>query len=195
VEWTLYFKNNGTADTSILANIKALDASFTRPAEGEFLLHGNKGDFCTVDSYEPWAEPLPPNAKKQFAPGRRPAYQPAVPVLECRDARQRVHCGHRLAGAVVGRLRARRGHGLRIRAGQELTHFVLHPGEEVRSPLAVVQFYEGDWLRAQNVWRRWMIGHNIPRVGGEPPKPFTSICIGLQQSERNGDQGHRQLRG
>ena len=54
---------------------------------------------------------------------------------------------------------------LRIRAGQELTHFKLLPGEEVRTPLIVLQFWKGDWIRAQNVWRRWMMAHNMPKPG------------------------------
>jgi len=62
VEWTLTFKNTGTADTPIIADIQAIDTTFTRPAEGEFLLRSNKGDYCAVDSYEPWSEPLGPNA-------------------------------------------------------------------------------------------------------------------------------------
>ena len=48
--------------------------------------------------------------------------------------------------------------GIRIRAGQELTHFKLLPGEEVRSPLVVLHFWQGrDWIEAQNLWRRWMM--------------------------------------
>src|SRR5439155_948821 len=54
---------------------------------------------------------------------------------------------------------------------QELTHFKLLPGEEVRSPLIVLQFWKGDWIRAQNVWRKWMIAHNLPRPGGKLPPP------------------------
>jgi alpha-galactosidase len=68
------------------------------------------------------------------------------------------------------------GRTLRIRAGQELTHFKLHPGEEVRSPLAVVQFYEGDWIRGQNIWRRWMVAHNIPRPGGKLVPTHYGAC-------------------
>ncbi len=37
--------------------------------------------------------------------------------------------------------------GLRITAGQETTHFKLLPGEEVRSPLIALQFWQGgDWI-------------------------------------------------
>ena len=61
--------------------------------------------------------------------------------------------------------------GLRIRAGQELTRFKLLPGEEVRSPLIVVQFWKGDWIGAQNIWRRWMMAHSMPKPGGHLPMP------------------------
>ena len=69
VEWTLYFKNTGTADTPIISDILALDASFARPAGGEFILHSSKGDVCAADSYEPLKEALGPGAARRFAPG------------------------------------------------------------------------------------------------------------------------------
>ena len=61
---------------------------------------------------------------------------------------------------------------MRVLAGQQFTNFRLRPGEEVRSPLIVLQAYESDdWIRGQNVWRRWMLAHNVPRPGGEPVGP------------------------
>ncbi len=66
--------------------------------------------------------------------------------------------------------------GLRVRAGQELTHFTLLPGEEVRTPLVVLQFWHGSWIRAQNVWRRWMLAHNVPRAEGHVPQPELFGC-------------------
>ncbi len=51
------------------------------------------------------------------------------------------------------------------------------PGEEVRSPLLALQFWQGgDWIRAQNIWRRWMLAHNLPRPGGELPPPLLGGC-------------------
>ncbi len=73
--------------------------------------------------------------------------------------------------------------GLAISVGQERTHLKLLPGEEIRSPLVVLQFWQGDRVRAQITWRRWMVAHNIPRPGGNLPVPFTSACMGLHQSE------------
>ena len=80
------------------------------------------------------------------------------------------------AGRANGRrvLRATKGPGFSVRAGQELTHFKLLPGEEVRSPLVALVFWQGDWIDGQNVWRRWMIAHNLPRPGGQLPAPLLS---------------------
>jgi alpha-galactosidase len=183
VEWTLHFKNTGTADTPILADIKALDAAFLRSADGEFTLHGNKGDFCAPDSYEPFAETLGPGATKQFAPaGGRPT-NGQYPYWNIAMADDGLIVVLGWPGQWSAKFERDADKTLRVRAGQELTHFKLHPGEEARSPLVALQYYQGDWTRGQNIWRRWMIAHNIPRPGGKLPQPFTSICMGLQQSE------------
>ena len=44
MEWTLFFKNTGKADTPILSEILALDTRLSRTANGEFVLHRIKGD-------------------------------------------------------------------------------------------------------------------------------------------------------
>jgi alpha-galactosidase len=61
--------------------------------------------------------------------------------------------------------------GLQVQAGQELTHLKLLPGEEIRTPMIAIMFWKGEWIRSQNLWRRWMIAHNLPRPGGKLPPP------------------------
>ena len=46
VEWTLYFKNTGGADTPILEDIQALDLRVSRVVKGESILHHNVGSPC-----------------------------------------------------------------------------------------------------------------------------------------------------
>jgi len=61
----------------------------------------------------------------------------------------------------------------RLTAGQQLMRFRLRPGEEVRAPLSALLFWRGgDTMRAQNLWRRWMLARNLPRPGGELPTPM-----------------------
>ena len=68
VEWTIYFKNNGSSNTPLIKNILGLDATFQKETPGEFILNGIKGDFCTADSYEPFMHELEPYSNRIFSP-------------------------------------------------------------------------------------------------------------------------------
>jgi alpha-galactosidase len=169
VEWTLYFKNTGVQDTPILSEILALDLGLRRGQQGEFLLRHHAGSPATLDDYRPYQTPLGPQTSTRLATSGGRGSDACWPYFN-------VDWGTEGAIVVVGwpgqwgaTFARDDGRGLRIRAGQEQTHFKLLPGEEVRSPLMVVQFWEGDWIKAQNVWRRWMIAHNIPRLNGKLP--------------------------
>ena len=74
VEWTVYFKNTGTADTPILEDILALDATFHRTGGGEFVLHHNVGSPCTPNDFQPLETVLKPGGSKRItAAGGRPS--------------------------------------------------------------------------------------------------------------------------
>jgi len=167
IEWTVSFKNTGAADTPIISGVQALDAGFAAPADGKFTLHTIKGDSCTPDSYQPLTEVLEPGSAKQFASlGGRPTNgQFPYWNIETQGGGFLAVLGW--PGQWSAKFERDADKALRISAGQEITHFTLHPGEEVRSPLVTIHFYEGDWLRGQNLWRRWMVAHNVPRPGGK----------------------------
>ncbi len=176
VEWTLFFKNTGNKDTPILSDIQALDLRVERKPQvggdkGEFLLHHNTGSQTQPSDYQPHQTTLGPGAELILAAA---AGRPTDPHLSYYNLELSPNQGIIFAlgwpGQLATRLNRDKGIGVRIRAGQELTHFKLLPGEEVRSPLVALQFWNGgDWLRAQNVWRRWFIAHNIRRPGGKLP--------------------------
>ncbi len=170
VEWTVYFKNEGTADTPILESIQALDTTFERRSTGEFLLHHHKGDMCTIDSFEPLQTILKPNETKKFVPaGGRPSnFEWPYYNLECPQQGEGIIIVIGWPGQWASQFIRDAGSGLRVVGGQELTHLKLHPGEEIRTPLILLQFYQGDWIRAQNIWRRFMFAHNFPKDHGKP---------------------------
>jgi alpha-galactosidase len=179
LEWTLYFKNAGTNDTPILSDIQALDLTLERPAEGEFLLHHHTADNCTADSYEPHALLLAPKSEHRFASaGGRPTTG-GFPCFNLEQPGGGLIAVVGWPGQWAAQFKRNADRELRVRAGQELTRFKLHPGEEVRTPLAVLQFWKGgDWIRAQNVWRRWMVAHNLPRPGGSLVPTHYGGCFG-----------------
>jgi alpha-galactosidase len=178
-EWMLYFKNTGTHDTPILSDIQALDLTLEQPPESEFVLHHHTADNCTEDSYQPHALALPANSEHRFASaGGRPTTG-GFPYFNLEQPGGGTIAVLGWPGQWTARfIRANSG-TLRLCAGQELTRFKLHPGEEVRSPLVVLQFWKGgDWIRAQNVWRRWMVAHNLPRPGGQLVQTHYGGCAG-----------------
>ncbi len=178
VEWTLYFKNHGMADSPILSDVQAIDTVFERGGQTEFALYHNRGDDCTPTSYEPLQTTLGPKATARFAPaGGRPT-NGAFPYYNLSMGDEGVVVVLSWAGQWAAQLARDEGNTLRFRGGQERTHFKLHPGEEVRGPMVVVQFYKGDWLRGQNIWRRWMVAHNLRKIGGRTIRPQLSICTG-----------------
>ena len=170
-EWTVYFKNNGAARTPILEKIQALDTSFDGEPDAVPVVHHSEGSNAQPTDFRPFETPLPLSAVEQFAShggrptdGNLPYFNIAWP-------------GHGLI-AVLGwpgqwalQMTGDQADGVHIAGGQQQTHFWLAPGEEVRTPLAVLQFWDGDWLDGQNIWRRWMIAHNLPRTGGKLPPP------------------------
>ena len=184
IEWTLYFTNTGANATPVISDVLALDTSFARGGGSEFRLHHHKGTFVRADDFEPLTTTLKPNDQLRFAP---PAGRPLGHVFPYFNLELQPDEG---VIAVIGwpgqwfaEFARDKGKGLRMVAGQENVHLRLKPGEEIRTPLVVLQFWQGDWIRAQNVWRRWMVAHNIPRPDGQPPRPLLTPCSSHQFGE------------
>lgn len=184
IEWTLFYKNTSNTDTPILSHIQAIDSLFERNVVDEFVLHRNKGDECTADSFQPIDDPLPAGTDKLITNrGGRPT-QGEWPYFNISAGNGGLIFVVSWAGQWSSQFTRDEANGLRLRAGQELTHFKLLPGEEIRTPMIVLQFWKGDQLHAQNVWRAWMIAHNIPRPGGKlPPLPELAACSSHQFGE------------
>jgi alpha-galactosidase len=183
VEWTVHFKNTGSSDTPVLSSVMAIDSGFARGGAGEFTLHHFTGSPYTAADYQPFATQLGPGAVKRIgAKGGRPTNSDLSYFnVEWPDGGAILAVGW--PGQWAAEFTRDRGNALSIKAGQELTHFKLHPGEEVRSPLIGLQFYTGDWIGAQNVWRRWMLAHNVPRPGGKLPDVQMAACSSHQFGE------------
>ena len=181
VEWTVYIKNTGHADTPILKDIQGLDVNLAGDDSGEFVLHHNIGSPDAPNAFGPLETLLGPNAEKRItAKGGRPTNSDLCFFnVQWRAGGAIVALGW--PGQWAAHFAPDEASGLRVRAGQELTHLRLRPGEEVRTPLIVLQFWEGSWIRSQNIWRRWMVAHNLPRPGGELVPTHFGSCWGNMQ--------------
>jgi alpha-galactosidase len=183
VEWTVYLKNSSSTPTPILENVRALDSEFERTAEGEFLLHHSKGSPNSPTDFQPFTTPLPPGGEQKLGSiGGRPT-DGDLCYFNLEWAGEGIIVGLGWPGQWEARFSRDKQRGVRVSAGQQLTHFRLLPGEEVRTPLVALQFWQGDWIGAQNVWRRWMIACNLPRPGGKLPPPQLAGGSGRQTIE------------
>ncbi len=192
VEWTLHFKNEGEKDSPLLSDVLALDARFERGKD--FTLHHHKGTFVRADDFEPLTTPLTEKQKLRFAP---PAGRPlghVFPYFNLESQGEGVIVVVGWPGQWAAEFARGGSTSARVTAAQELLRCRLKPGEGVRSPLIVLQFWEGDWIRAQNIWRRWMLAYNLPKPGGKLPGPMMEACSSHQFGEMiNADEASQML--
>lgn len=197
VEWTLHLKNTGKQDTPVLSDVRPLDIRLQSNDEKPFLLHHNVGSVVEPRDFEPLRTVLGPGVKKHFAGAAgRPTgndlcyFNVEYPTGAGENSRRGLILAIGWPGQWAADFVHETKNGLRLCAGQELTHFKLLPGEEVRTPLVVLQFWSGgDTIRAQNIWRRWMVAHNLPRPGGKLVPTHYGSCFGNPLPQANEETG------
>lgn len=169
VEWMVDLRNGGNADSPMITEVRPLDVTLTA---NEFQLHSNTGDNAALESYAPHVDVMGPSMVKRFhSNGGRPTTGD-YPYWNVETPGGGAITVLSWAGQWSSEFQRDGGNSLNLKAGQETTHFVLHPGEQVRTPLAITMFYQGDWIRGQNLWRRWMLADNSPRINGKLPVPL-----------------------
>ena len=188
IEWTAFFKNTGTDNTPILKNIQAIDVVLERAEASEFILHGNKGDFTTADSYEPYHQMLGPGAAKRCSPssfsGKSCDGPSGWPYYNLQMPGGGIILAVGWPGQWASWFRRDDAKSLRIKAGQELTRLSLRPGEEIRTPLIALLIWQGsDVVESQNLWRRWYVKHNMPRVDGKTQQAVAQIQVGGAEND------------
>lgn len=187
IEWTVYLKNTLTENTPILEQIQGLDTTLQQNGDGGYILHGIKGDYCTADSYEPYHLPLGANTTKTFAPadsGKSCDGPTGWPYYNLQMPGSGILLAIGWPGQWQSSFERDQANGMRIRAGQARTYLSLKPGEVIRTPLIALLFWQGtDLVRAQNLWRRWYIAHNMPRVNGQTQQAVAQIQVGGSEKE------------
>lgn len=170
-EWVVWFRNTGSKDTPIIEKILSLDTRFECSGEAGYLLRHSVGSPATRSDYAPLETPLPAGASKRITgAGGRPTGSDLC-FFNLDAGAQGVILALGWPGQWAAEFTRDIPASLHVTAGQELTHFLLHPGEEVRTPLVVILHWSGDWIRGQNLWRRWMMRYGMPHPGGRLPAP------------------------
>jgi len=169
VDWVLYFKNNGTADTPIIENILPLHWTFPG-TPGDCAVRHAKGSSAGPDDFRPLEEHFGPGGNDhQESPGGNPSSDNSLPMFNVQTGDH----GYILAIGWTGGWKAdfgnaQDGKSISLAAGMKATHLLLHAGEEIRTPrIVLVPWTGGDWAESQNTWRRMVYAHYTPQVNGE----------------------------
>lgn len=195
VEWVVHLRNNGTNNTPILEDIAALDYRLLVPKDQWCRVHTARGSAAMETDFEPLtydmgpsaANPMP-NSPRELAPlmfesaggrsssaygwntPRATGFNSNIGTLPFFNVEAPGH-GVILALGWTGDWSVRMwrwSHGVvAVRGGMKKTHLTLYPGEEIRSPRVLALFWEGDRIESQNLLRRFLLAHHVPRRNGD----------------------------
>lgn len=180
VEWTVYIRNIGVNNSPIISGLQGLSFSFSRTNNGpEFVLNGNQGDSASAQSYEPFQTTLGPSTVNSFSPpsySGRSSDATGWPYYNLQMPGGGVIMAIGWPGQWASSFTRDSGTNLQVQAGQQTTDFYLQPGEQVRTPLISMLFWQGtNAVRSQNIWRHFYLAHIIPLVNGQPPATVLQV--------------------
>jgi len=177
VDWVVELENGGQADSPLLESILPLDLTVSVPAKERLRLHHAKGSSCQMDDFLPLVTELRPGAREKLAPRGGRSSNGTLPFMNL----QRDGCGMVLAIGWSGQWAVwleRTAESLRIAAGMEQTRLRLRPGEKMRTPRILLLPWDGtDPERGNNLLRRLLMEHYLPRLDGELVMPPTAQCL------------------
>jgi len=188
VEWVLHLTNTGERDTPIIEQIRPLDLRIGDVGKNGVTIHHSLGESNSGRSFAPVEDIL--SADKPgplvLAPNGGRSSDGDMPYFNI-DWRT-----GGMAAAVGWSGQWEAGfeflpHGnFRFRAGQQLTHLKLHPGETIRTPRILLVFWDGaDSIRGNNLFRQVMMAHYMPRRNGQ--LVLSPICGSVNWAEPDGN--------
>jgi alpha-galactosidase len=167
LEWVVYLENRGAQDTPLLEALRALDISVPFVTNSS-TLHYARGALCSFDDFQPLTESLKPGTRVQVQAGGGRSSSDFLPFFNLACSSSGMILGLGWSGEWAAEFHAEASGQLRILAGQALTRLKLRPGESIRMPRVALLFYQGDWIRGQNLWRRFVLDQHRPLVNGRP---------------------------
>jgi len=166
VEWVLYLKNTGTADTPLIEDLQPLDMAWF--AAGDTHLRRSLGSPCTTTDFAYRVDPLTRGETISTAAGGGRSSNAWLPFFNLETDNTGLNLAIGWSGQWAAEFARDADGRIRLRAGQEQTRLMLHPGEEIRTPRILVLFWDGDLQASHNLLRRFILAHHTPAPNGKP---------------------------
>lgn len=198
-EWVISLRNEGSEDTELISDFKALDIFWKRKQDDEStpVLLRSLGSNARPDDFKLCRDELKCDL---WTPGRtlRMDHESNAAFRKIRDIRAHIDDyrpssnwlpffnlrtgadGIILAFGWSGEWFAEFAHDgqgkIDISAGMEHLSTKLLPGEEIRSLRILVFCWRGEEIHAQNIFRKFILRHHTPQENGKPAE--LPICNG-----------------
>lgn len=196
-DWVLTFTNRSDKDSALIEDVRALDLNAQYGFENKPLaIHTLTGDSCDERSWLPTVEYVKPGASRLFAPTGGRSSNGAFPfwnVVSREYGDSEPTEGLFVALGWTGQWNARFENvnqslsTVKIQAGMEKIATILHPGETIRSPRALIMPWRSDRLASQALFRRLLMFHYAPHIDGKPVKlEIVSQCFDRYYRKRAG---------
>lgn len=174
VEWVLWFENTGKATTPVIENIQALDIVIRAPMSEAipYRLHHTNGAPTDPTDFRVSTITINEQNSVNMSGGGGRSSNKDFPFFKIETAQGSYIIAVGWSGQWHSEISSPDGKSLHITAGLEKTHFVLYPGERVRSPRVLVFHWAGDTLESNSQFRQLIYKHYARMRDGKPPLPI-----------------------
>ncbi len=180
IEWTVWITNISNEKTGQITELLALNDTFGEEfADGEFRCTFYEGSHEDYASFKPNSMVIEEGKFKGTNGTGGKSSVTWAPYLNLQWANEDAEWGKEgvfISNGWTGQWETRvenTGEGIAITANQERLNTYLNPGDAIRSPLITMLFWEKDFMRSQNLWRRWVYNVAMPQPNGEPIPTMT----------------------
>lgn len=174
-EWTVYIQNAGNGISPVISRFSAADCLLPT---GRTDVLFSRGSASAADDFELLCSAIPPTQMKFSATCGRT--ESVLPFFNLCGKNGGAVFSVGWTGQWFASLR-QTTKGVRMRAGQEYFHAALEPGEEVRSPLCSLTFYDGgNALKGFDRFRQMML-HCVYPASLQPMRSYlfaNEFCTG-----------------
>ncbi|HPY78059.1 MAG TPA: alpha-galactosidase, partial [Anaerohalosphaeraceae bacterium] len=171
-DWTIYFTNTSDQDTPVIEAVKPLDVSMTAGPDVIPVLHRINGSHDGVDDWMNYDVILSPGNASDFSTieGRTSMKDGPFFNLDCGSSGVITAIGW--SGQWMAKVENSKEGSIRMQAGMQYIHTILHPGETIRTPRILQLYWFGqDELRSYNLFRQTMLAHIVPKINGQTAVP------------------------
>ncbi len=181
-QWTVYIKNTGNSDSGVISDFYALDSSF---ATGKADVYYSMGSDTAASDFSLIKKTLTSGEKKFSGTDGKPS-EKYLPYFNIVGEKCSMILGIGWTGQWAAAMAEENGE-TDLTVKQEHFEAYLLPGEEVRSPLVSLSFYENqNPLKGFNLFRKWISDSVYPE--NVTKNHYTVMEVAGPMSTRTSDE-------